>query len=241
MDQLDIFISAHKDFQIYPHNNIYKIVTCKDTLKNKYEIQIIEEDYHKYTPIRDAVVEFSRMWFVHNNIPVKRYVGFCQYRRYFDFYDNIPSVETLFKTNDVIVSNPLNTNMRKQYGQCHNINDYNKIREIIMDLYKVSEEEMCMYEQSIIPHSIFIMADDMFHQYCEFVSSIFDEYIKFNKFETYNDVLEYVKNNRQQFRIINQSSIELQSRIMGFLNERISTIFFKKYFKNIGYRRIIMK
>ena len=43
MNNIDIFISAHRDFIEYPHNEVYKIITDQNTLSNKYDIKVYEE------------------------------------------------------------------------------------------------------------------------------------------------------------------------------------------------------
>jgi hypothetical protein len=94
---------------------------------------------------------------------------------------------------------------------------------------------MALYEKSIIPCNIFITNKDMFYRFCEFQSSVIDEFLKQMNFKTYEDVVNHVNKNKHIYTHVSQA---YQSRLIAFLIERISTIFFKKYSKNLGFINI---
>ncbi len=82
-------------------------------------------------PIKNNMInEFTRIWYVHKNIKLKDYVGFCHYSRFFNFYDNVPDINMLFNTHDIIVKKPTRyalLNILTQYSSCHNISDIQTI------------------------------------------------------------------------------------------------------------------
>ena len=70
-----------------------------------------------------------------------------------------------------------------------------------------------------------------FLNYCEFIFDVLFEFDRRNNFTSDEDVFNYFKqffpkNNTDSYRII-----LLQSRLQGFLAERIGNIFFNKNFK----------
>lgn len=234
-NDLDLFICTHDDFDPYPHDDTYKIVAGKNDLKKKYDIPVIIEENEKYTHLQKTINEFTRMWYVYKHVDLKDYVGFCHYRRFFSFYDDIPSVQDILKGHDIVVNNQIKTNMKSQYASCHNESDYNLMVRIVKDLYRISNKEMALYEKSVIPCNIFITNKDMFYRFCEFQSSVIDEFLKQMNFKTYEDVVNHVNKNKHIYTHVSQA---YQSRLIAFLIERISTIFFKKYSKNLGFINI---
>ena len=186
-------------------------------------------------PIKNNMInEFTRIWYVHKNIKLKDYVGFCHYSRFFNFYDNVPDINMLFNTHDIIVKKPTRyalLNILTQYSSCHNISDYYIIRKLIHDVYNISYDDIKQCERYLIPCNIFIMPVDKFHEYCEFVSTIIDKYMTLMNFNSYENVKQHVKDNWIFYKKFN-ATIEYQSRILAFLIERIATIFIKLNFRN---------
>ena len=226
-ENLDIFICAHKDFKDYPRNPVYKILTGYNCLNNEYELPIYKETNGKYTYIQKYVNEFTRMQWVCKNVTLKDYVGFCHYTRFFNFYDNVPDINMLFNTYDIIVKKPTHSackNMIYQYSIYHNICDYYIIRKIIHDLYDISYTDIERCENYLIPCNIFIMSVNKFNEYILFVSSIIDEFLKIMKFNSGENITQHVKDNWIFYNKFGMT-IEYQSRIVAFLIERITTIF----------------
>ena len=233
-ENLDIFICTHKDFKDYPRNHVYKILTGHNCLNNTYDLPIYEEGYGKYTYIQKYVNEFTRMHWASENITLKDYVGFCHYTRFFNFYDNVPDVNMLFKTHDIIVKKPTHSslgNIIQQYTTYHNMGDYYIIRKIIHDLHGISYADIERCENYLIPCNIFIMPVNKFGEYVRFVSSIIDEFLKIMQFKSGEDIVQHVKDNWVFYNKFGMT-IEYQSRIVAFLIERITTIFIGLNFNN---------
>lgn len=234
---LDIFICTHKDFVDYPHNDTYKIITGENCLKNNYDLDVYIDKGTKYSDKNNIINEFTRLYYVHKNIELKKYVGFCHYSKFFNFFDNVPDMSMLFMNNDIIVNRPTYSSLSNvlfHYSTYHNICDYYIIRQIITNLYDITIDNIKKCEDYLIPRNIFIMPSDKFHDYCEFVSSVIDEYMKFMRFDSYETILNHVKNN-WEFYNKQETTPEYQARIVAYLVERITTIFIKLNFNNIGF------
>ena len=100
------------------------------------------------------------------------------------------------------------------------------IKKIKPDYYKTAIKTS--KERKIYFCNLFIMKKEDFFKYCEFLFDILFEFDKRNNFTSDNDVINYLKS------IYNDSDkISYQTRIQGFLSERISNIFFRHNFKRI--------
>ena len=234
---LKIFIIANKDFNSLRYNPIYSIVVDhKMQLKNNYSLNIIYANEGKLFGMRKSYAEMSKIYFIYQlykkgNVSSK-YIGFNHYRRYFVFKDNIPYIEDIFKDYDVILNKQFHLNMtvKKQYCSIHICKIYDVMLDIIKkikpDYYKTAIKTS--KERKIYFCNLFIMKKEDFFKYCEFLFDILFEFDKRNNFTSDNDVINYLKS------IYNDSDkISYQTRIQGFLSERISNIFFRHNFKRI--------
>ena len=69
-----------------------------------------------------------------------------------------------------------------------------------------------------------------FYNYCKFMYDILFEFDKRHNFSSDDDILNY-----SMKYFYNREEYYYQSRLEGFLSERISNIFFKQYFKKIKH------
>ena len=230
-ENLDIFICAHKDFNRYPKNPVYSIIASEGQLNEQYELNTLYEKDGKYTYMQEYINEFTRMYWISKNVKLKDYVGFCHYRRYFKFFNNIPDMNETFKTYDLITPKQLKVNVRDNYNIYHNLYDYTMIQQIIMaNYYDITANDLAEFDKSLYACNMFVMRTDDFQRYVEFVSNIIDEFIRVMKFNSGKDIENYIIRNNNLYR---HEDMTYQRRMIGFLSERISSIYFKKYHKNI--------
>lgn len=145
----------------------------------------------------------SIYWFWKNyNLNNLSYVGFNHYRRFFlfnEFYD--------YKNYDILASQPFKfykkINLYEQYKLFHNINDMNKLIEIIDQLYPDNQFKSYLnnYDFNYICN-MFIMKKDLFIEYCEFIFPILKKLINV-------------------INIANRDSY--QRRAIAFLSERLTS------------------
>ena len=234
---LKIFIMAHKDFINYRYNPAYTIVADDESqLKNKYKLNIIYAHKGKLYNKRRAYGEMSRLYYIYQlykkGTISSKYIGMNQYRRYFIFTDNIPNPDEIFKNYDVILGNPnfKRKGMRFQFCKYHICQKYDEIIDIIKKIKPEYYETALITsnEKRVFLNNMFIMKKEDFFKYCEFMYDILFEFDKKNNFKTDDDVLKYVKNFFKE-----NESIYYQSRMQGFLCERVANIFYYHNFKRI--------
>ena len=133
-NNLDIFICSHTDFKIYPKNNVYKIVHGKEHITVPLE-QYIETETD-LSSLEYSLAEGSRMYWLYKNYKLKKYIGICHYRKYFDFFENVPNIDELFKEHDIITTTPLTEkSLLDQYSEYHRKEDLIEICEIASQMY----------------------------------------------------------------------------------------------------------
>ena len=233
-----IFISAHKDFKNYRLNPVYNIVVDeKSQLKDNYNLNVLYANEGKLFNLKKAYCEMGKLYYIYqlylNRTFSTKYIGFNHYRRYFDFGDNIPDLDYIFNNYDIILNNKwkINETVRAQFCHAHICSKFDQILDIIKetkpDYYEAALKVSIDTELYLC--NLFIMKKEDFFKYCEFMFDILFEFDKRNNFTSDKEVLNYSKS--LFYNNINESIY--QSRLEGFLAERISNIFYNKNFKRI--------
>lgn len=240
-NDLDIFIFTHKTPKILPQNKCYSLVALecdKDKVKSDLNTIICDNKKENIFNFERAYSEGARIHYIWKNIPLKKYVGTAHYRRYFDFLDNIPDLDVIFKTHDVILPKfDFWSTIENQYKHSHNIDDLYKIIDIIHKYYPEYYETSLntLKSENFIPCNIFIMTKESFNEYCEFVFGVLDKYNEIMGFKNDLNVFNWVVNHIGNYTDNKYGMLyntTYQSRIQAFLMERISNIFYNKNFKN---------
>ena len=115
--------------------------------------------------------------------------------------------------------------MHAQYADAHNINDLLACERIIDEIFP---EYHCDYSKLNLYHcNMFVMRRYDFEKYCEFVFTVLGRFESERDLCFDDDVRQYVESTRGQWT---KHDAKYQSRLQGYLFERIGTIFFTTYF-----------
>ena len=229
---LKIYICTHKEFEPIVHSNMYEVVNANDInddtapngLKGSFYSEILS-----YKKISE-----------NDNLP--KYIGFCSYRKYFSFLDNIPDIDEIFKESDAIVAKPIvyRSSVKQQYANCHNIEDLYIIGGIIADKYP---EDVKMWHSFIngkifLPYNMFIMRSEDFKDYIVYVNTILDEYLKI----VGTDIRKRIENNKDLYlkKFYPNNTVDYQYRIGGYLSERLTNLFILSRFKKLKAYPVIV-
>ena len=226
---VDIFICTHKAFDIITKSDIYKIIDSKHTDVN--------------LPLDDKFYsELLSFKHVNDNIQLKDYVGFCHYRRYFSFLDDIPNLDDIFSNYDCIVPKPIifEQSVKRQYGLLHNIEDLFIVGGIIADKYPQHANAWHNFINGniFVPFNMFIMRQEDFKEYIKFVFGVLDEYLRIvgtdiNK-RIYDNYEKYIKD------FYPNNTVDYQHRIGGYLAERLTNVFLMSKFKKMKTYPVIL-
>lgn len=220
-----IYICTHTDFNEVKTGDNYSIISSKP-LTGNYSVPVILAD-NTLKPLEHAYSEgymLYQIWTYGNSYP---FIGLNHYRRYFDI-----------EKEENTIPKPFNFNMHKQYADCHNIEDLIQVEKIIDEIFP---EYHLDYENInvLYPCNMFILDKIAFNRYCYFLFTVLQEFDKKNLLFTDEDVRNYVAKRKDKYK---QFNLDYQSRLQGFLMERISTIFFLNYFKDkpVAFKEIIV-
>ena len=248
---INLYIIAHKDFKNnIMVNPIYKIL-CDDRsqLKDNYPLEIISTNTSDNIlfPKRIGYGEGSKMYYIWNlyksgNITSK-YVGFVHYKRIFNFKNDIPDLDTIFEKYDGIV-------MEHYYFKENNYEQYtrNHLGIFFDEAINILKEKFPEYVPYLDEYfkrntqnycNIFIMKKNDFIKWGEFVYGILLELDRRFNLTSDEDTRELVekeidkiKGNLKPYDSKKKLDINLQSRMQGFVMERMTNIFYDRFFKN---------
>jgi hypothetical protein len=211
-----IFIKTHTDFAfneipIHKENyNDYSII-CREKLNDNYPINIIYDNNNFLNKWTNLYGDMTYHYYVYKHInEYDNIIGLIQYRRFTNEHI-LNNYKDILKEYDIILPCKLNYNLISHYNLCH----IPYLLEYIIDLihkYKKSYRNIDLYNiDYTIPHNIFIMNKEDYVEYCKFMFWCYEIFnIKYNIYNKINDNIYY--------------------RILSFLGERLSTIFYIKHF-----------
>lgn len=251
-DNITIFINTIKDEDYYPINQHYKLLCLgNNKLENNYQIQkLTDNSGNSISRMNRLLCEFTGIYWVWKNYNLTEYVGFCQYRKLFEFGNKIPNMNEIFENNDIILPKPKKVdNVLKHYSRFHNAKDIISLRNIFKN------EKFKKYENAFAQTflggdlyccNIFIMKKDDFKEYCEFVWDIATEFMRINNIKTYYDAIKRVENDKAGYlknikSMPQNGEVEYQARFMAYLIERLTNVFIKYKFKNPYYVNVVEK
>jgi RNase H-fold protein (predicted Holliday junction resolvase) len=239
-NMINIFIATHRDFENYRYNQSYKIITSSPKMQKNYSIEVIYCDENSRLKSLDrAYGEMAKIYKAYSLYKSgqmsSKYVGINHYRRYFGFLDNIPNMDDIFKDYDLVLKDKYvfyyGKTLKENYCLTHICKNFEEMIDIIKELrpeyYQAALNASNM--EYIFPANIFIMKKEDFIKYGDFMFQILFEFDKRHNFKSDQDVEKYVKKN------YNRSDVMSQTRLQGYLAERISNIF---YMKNFNFERI---
>ena len=217
-----IYICTHTDFLVPPQiGDGYTILSCRP-LTNEYRLPVEYISENEITPMQYAYAEGYHIWHIWKN---KRHdwVGINQYRKY--FFD-VPPCTTVLPI-------PRNYNMHEQYARAHNINDLLECEQIIDEYFP---EYHCDYDKLTLYHcNMFVMRWEDFDAYCKFVFGVLNIFNLRHNLHTYADVVKFVDSRYDQYA--QKHDVKYQTRLQGYLFERLGTIFFTHRFR-LEHRKI---
>ena len=231
---VDVFIGTQKTFKQIVKNDVYKIVVGNHEIENNSNLELIKCSYDSNLDDR-FYSEIYMLRYVANNYNLKDYVGFCHYRKYFSFLDDIPNMDEIFKHVDVITAKPLilKQSIKNHYKNCHNIEDLYIVGGILADKYPEYSKVWSTFinKNIMFPYNMFIMKKEDFIEYITFITNVLDEYVNI----VGNDIEKRIENNKEKYlkNIYPNSEIDYQYRIGGYLAERLTNVFIIKKFRKI--------
>lgn len=233
-----IFICAHKDFEVPDglSNELYSIITNGIDLgdKSPYETIIVPESY-KNDLSGNNDREYSEMYMIrylyeHQDlISDLDYIGFCHYRRYFEFLNNPPKLSAE-GSNDCILAKPMTVTPYGQYYACHAIEDLDIFIGIIKQVDKSIADEFMKYLNGnrLYICNMFVISKDMFNQMMSILVKIIDLFVS-----KVGNIQEHINKHKERYKhCINNDTERYQRRLIAYLAERFTGFYASRFSRN---------
>jgi hypothetical protein len=230
---LKVLVVTHKNYWM-PDEKIYVPVSVGNNRLNKTFLRDSEGDNISYK--NKNYCELTAMYWAWKNLKLDKYdyIGLCHYRRYFANKINKSIFEKkniklrrqsimneieyreILKRYDIILPKKTLLNekfksltVKEQYSKSHNKRDIDLVRNIIKKIYP---EDVIFFDETMIKkeiymYNMFVMSKSFFDEYCEWLFNILFS------LEKYIDISNYD---------------EYQSRVYGFLGERLFNVWLLK-------------
>lgn len=195
-------------------------------------------------------VETTGIYWIWKNIKNATYKGQTQYRRRLEGVDENLDYDKVFSEYDIICCKPYNYPENHQafipsdtvaggYAYSHCKEDLDSLERIVKTHYPEYSKDWDKYindGQNLYYSNGFVMREEKYDEYCEFLFDLLQKWIKENGISRYEDVIVHVARNLGagkyiRYPIEHQDPMELtwpsirwQCSICGFLSERIFTL-----------------
>lgn len=210
------YVLTHQDFVLPDFvDDTYKIITDGTELQNNYNLPVIKAD-NELAPMKWCYSEGFMIYDIWKKYTDSDYISINHYRRYFQSIkpENTLPPKWFF-------------DIYRQYACCHNGEDLLKVKGIINTYYPEYDTNG---SDGLFTCNMSILDRDTFNDYCKFVFSVLDIFNDKNNLHSDEDVRAYVEKNKIKYKTT--FNIDYQSRLHGFLMERVGTIFFNNRFKD---------
>lgn len=221
-----IYICTHTDFDCPVSNPVYEILDSRnlfidDKADNGIDALFYSEllTYHHLAMTPDALPEI---------------IGFCSYRKYFSFLDDVPDLESLVLEHGCIATTPrhLRMSVYDQYSYHFSFADMDVMAAIIrcQEPWLWSSFQRMLAGNTLYTCNMFIMRRDDFIDLIHRVWRALDAWLDVCGYDLQRRILQhpelYFKNGGRS------STVPNQIRMGGHLGERITSAFIAQRFPN---------
>lgn len=237
INDIEIYICAHKDFDCKIHNNCYKIICNKGDNVTSTDLSVVEIEPELSNV---GFSEWQKFYFLYKNkLITSKYVGLEHYRRSMKLSDKIGGnidVNELFKDCDVIVGDIIRVNtIIGQYKYCHNINDLITVCDIINEKFPEYKNafDKTMDLKNMVICNVMVLSKEDFYDLCGFMFGVLFSWcdkvgIDKTKDESFFDYIDKDISNYSKLHKKDDKTFREQARIPGFLAERLLNVWLIK-------------
>ncbi len=203
MSNISIYVVAHKPY-IFPHNDEYKIIQVGNSKENFSKIR--DNVGENITKKNQYFAELTAQYWVWKNDVKSDIIGFCHYRRYFDFklrngeyflgqdrcckylQNNFDAkfIEDILQNADVILPVPFllkEISIRKHYSIVHDMEALNLMKQVLLKLYPEYGQavNITLEKNKMYACNMFIMKRSLFQSYMAWLFNILEHMEPFVK------------------------------------------------------------
>lgn len=203
-----IFICAHTDFKQQVTNSVYEVV---DARTGGNELNGVHGSFYSELLQMQRVIERKKLPSI---------IGFCQYRKYFHWLDNVPDLKKWVDRYGCLVSQAkdLKMSVYEHYKNVGNAEDLNIVTQIIAKNYPYFEDAWLehLHHNLLHPCSCFVMQTKQAKMMISTIRNIVNEYLRVIG----KDIDKRINSMPEKYHLP-QQSIEYQRRVGGQVCERL--------------------
>lgn len=201
-----IFICAHADFKPSVSNSVYEVVDIRGEYKG------VPQAFYN---------ELSHMQKVSERKKLPDYIGFCQYRKYFNFLNAVPDIAEIIEKQGAITTVPLDLKMSmyEQFGSWGNIEDLQLCTKIIKKRHPdfIEAWDAALQNRNLHAGTMYIVKREDFKELIALMWDVVNTWIK-----TIGDIDKHVKKNASKYNMA-LAGPEYHRRVGGSFAERIAS------------------
>lgn len=258
-ENVDIFIYSHVPFVPAVENPVYKILTNSHAPDEEFQrypglIPVPSggtSDTRRNLPIyRDYTGdnisdknlmfnEYAGFYWILHNWELKDYIGMFHYRRYYNFFDEVPNIEKIFSYGIKVILNKrfmltyppgyISKSNREFYKIWHNVDDFDLMGKIVKENYPQYADgwDKMANADFIFPSSLFIMPKELFKEYISFALDVMNKFNDARDCHTPEEWIAYVEAHKDEYVRPQHKyyDVKMQARATGYLVERCLAAF----------------
>lgn len=239
-----IYIFGHKpvDYGWWEDRSLYQPIQLGDAERF---LPLRETDGNNISEWNPVFSEFTGMYWIWQNPQPFDYIGICHYRRRLDFNDDY-DFDSAFRDFGAIAADPIDLGMSvyDQYRLCHCRMDMDLAWEAVEELYP---EYLDAWDRYIMNGSTLyygnglVLRKEDFDRLVEFEFKVMHRVFAENGWSDPQKVTDSVVADIKNMKRSGIRGVWYQSRIGGFLSERLTTLFLLANFDgrilNVRYRK----
>lgn len=206
--KVKIYICTHTDFEPVVHSKVYETI---DIRKGGDTLNGVPGQYYS---------ELLHMYRVSKRKKLPQYIGFCHYRRYFGFMDDLPDIPKIIDLCGAITTQAadLRMPMQQQFGTWGNPEDLDICTRIINEKYKAFAPAWNASLASRKMHlgSLHIMKREDWMEMFNVMWDVAQEYLK----RIGGDIEKHVQENPEAYHL-DRFTAKHETRVGGQFAERI--------------------
>lgn len=225
---MSVYIVTHKDY-IFPNDGYYLPIQVGNVFNNDL---LSDNSLDNISSKNKNYCELTALYWIWKNIKEEN-IGLVHYRRYFTVSEEdgldfngvyIPNkhyIDGVLEKFDLILPEKVDLKipMYRHWGRCHNIDDWVNIGKIINQIYPEYIESYNKVSQSnsLFLYNMFLGKKEIIDSYCAWLFDIlflYEKQLDIDSYESY------------------------QSRIYGFLSERLFNVWVEHNKLNVFYKNV---
>ena len=220
-----IYICTHTDFACPVSNPIYEVADSRVLFKDDIAGNGMDNLFYS---------ELATYRHLAEKADLPKYVGFCHYRKFFDFMDDVPDLEAMVEEHGCIALSPcrFDTTVYEQYARCFFFGDLDVMKAVVHERHPwlFPTFDNMLKNNVLYCCNMFVMRSEDFKRHMSVVCDLLDRWLDI----VGKDVRRRIEDHKDLYSQDDSrgNTVEHQYRIGGNLGERLTSALLTHFFPN---------